>query len=81
MCPSFGIWYGTVGGPGNESKAIASCTRSIVIGTRHTFKKSWCGRHNGMEEEKNRVGAGDWVHIIIIVFRISLRVYSSFTIK
>ena len=40
-----------------------------------------CGRHNGMEEEKNRVGAGGWVHITIIVFRISLRVYSSFTIK
>ena len=40
-----------------------------------------CGRHNGMEEQKNRVGAGDWVHITIIVFRISLKVYSSFTIK
>jgi len=40
-----------------------------------------CGRHNGMEEQKNRVGAGHWMHITIIVFRISLRVYSSFTIK
>jgi len=40
-----------------------------------------CDRHNGMEEQKNRVGAGHWVHITIIVFRISLRVYSSFTIK
>jgi len=40
-----------------------------------------CGRHNGMEEQKNRVDAGDWVHITIVAFRISLRVYSSFTIK
>jgi len=40
-----------------------------------------CGRHNGMEEQKNKVGAGDWVHITIIVFRISLRIYSYFTIK
>jgi len=54
-----------------------ACSRWL----HNTVAYGGCGRHNGMEEEKNRVGAGDWVHITIIVFRISLRVYSSFTIK
>jgi len=44
--------------------------RFLTVAEQHGGSR-WlrhCFTHNGMEEEKNRIGAGNWVHITIKLF-------------